>query len=93
MSGDRTFVSLVNVIKDYDNPTEAVGVSAMDLDLAPISANLQPLTYVTNLEDIFLVNTGDQIILYSELHPMNPSPTSISDHLFNYNDGNTKTAE
>ena len=56
LGGGSMFVSLVNVIKDYENPEQIIGVSAMDLDLTPMTDKLKPLTSISNIEELYLVN-------------------------------------
>lgn len=61
------YVSLVNVIKNYTDPSQIIGVSAVDLDINPLTEQLYPLTSVSNIEELYLVNRGKQEVLYSEM--------------------------
>ena len=44
------YVSLVNAIKNYTDPSKLIGVSAIDLDINPMTEKLYPLTSISNLE-------------------------------------------
>ena len=65
LDGSTIYVSLTNVIKDFNDNTQMIGVTAMDLDLTIITDLLKSLNTVTNLEGVFLINRGKQEVLYS----------------------------
>ena len=51
-------MSLSNVIKDYYDSTQMIGVTGVDLDMVLITDLVSSLNKVTNLEGLYLVNVG-----------------------------------
>ena len=72
------------MIFDYFEKDKILGVTALDLDLGTIEKNLYPLRNVTNMEQIYLVNSADQAIIYSMVQTIDPKKFTLSNHLFNH---------
>ena len=52
-------MSLSKAIFDYFEKNKILGVTALDLDIGTIEKYLYPLKNVTNIEQIYLVNSAD----------------------------------
>lgn len=59
------FVALSKSFSNFYDESEILGVAGSDVQLDAIETVLEPLAEVTNIQDLFLVNAVDQIVLYS----------------------------